>query len=135
MHNFEIAGRLIRISHGSDKLNQDSNGLANRFQGSAFSGSGGRGTNAGGSGGAYDKGRERGGASALDDTEISGVNLNNYSRDSLMKKLAQVDEKTREHNGSQAAHSTTQKQEKKPRVPSEAPSRCIIIRNAFSPKE
>lgn len=129
MHNFELAGRSIRISHGSDKSNQDANGGGQRFQGSAFSGAGGRGSHAG-----ADKTREHG-ASALDDTDITGVNFNNYSRDSLMKKLAQADEKTREVNGAQPSHNQAPKTERKVLSTSEAPSRCIIIRNAFNPKE
>ncbi|KAF2817875.1 uncharacterized protein BDZ99DRAFT_531120, partial [Mytilinidion resinicola] len=34
--------------------------------------------------------RRAGGASALDDTDVAGVNFNNYSRDSLMRKFARM---------------------------------------------
>jgi len=36
--------------------------------------------------------KRAGGASAVDDTDVAGVNFNNYSRDALMRKLARTDE-------------------------------------------
>ncbi|KIW40760.1 hypothetical protein, variant [Exophiala oligosperma] len=107
MNGFDLAGRPIRVGLGNDKFTPESTAnLLQRFQGqnhsgyqgSAFSGSGGRGAHAGGSGGTFDRagGRDNdkgtGGASALDDTDVAGVNFNNYSRDALMRKLARTDD-------------------------------------------
>ncbi|KAF2277278.1 splicing factor, CC1-like protein [Westerdykella ornata] len=143
MNGFELAGRPIRVGLGNDKFTPEStanllrnfNGHAQNFQGSAFSGAGGRGAYAGGSGGVFDRthGRDdRGvsGASALDDTDVAGININNMNRDRLMNLLARnpVEEPTKTKNGQAAP---------KPRAPTEytpAPSRCIKIQNAFDPE-
>jgi RNA-binding protein 39 len=89
MNGFDLAGRPIRVGLGNDKFTPESTAnLLQRFQGqeyqrayqgSAFSGQGGRGAQAGGAGGAFDRagGRDNekgaGGASALDDTDVAGV--------------------------------------------------------------
>lgn len=86
MNGFDLAGRPIRVGLGNDKFTSESTqNLLQRFpnkepggifQGSSFSGSGGRGTHAGGNnnfdraGGREDKGAS--GASALDDTDVAG---------------------------------------------------------------
>lgn len=153
MNGFDLAGRPIRVGLGNDKFTPESTAnLLQRFQGqdhqrsyqgSAFSGHGGRGSQAGGSGGAFDRagGRENekggGGASALDDTDVAGVNFNNYSRDALMRKLARTDEPAAETNGAdQKRPMAKPKTENKP-LPVSVPqaSRCVLLRNMFSPTE
>lgn len=138
MNGFELAGRPIRVGLGNDKFTPESTqSLLQRFgnqaQGSSFSGMGGRGAHAGGTGN-FDRptGRDvdkTGGASALDDSDVGGVNFNNYSRDSLMRKLARVDEPD-EKNTPKATQ-----QRKKPTIPEPAPTRCVIIKNAFDQNE
>ena len=143
MNGFELANRPIRVGLGNDKFTPEStasllrnfNAQASNFQGSAFSGAGGRGAYAGGSGGVFDRthGRDdRGvsGASALDDTDVAGININNMNRDRLMNLLARnpVEEpaNNRSRNGQAVAA--------KPITPASytpAPSRCIKIQNAF----
>lgn len=101
MNGFEIAGRQIRVGLGNDKFTPESTAhllrnfpaQAANYQGSAFSGAGGRGAYAGGSGGVYDRtnGRDDRGvtsASALDDTDMSGVNFKQVDRNKLMANLA-----------------------------------------------
>ena len=139
MNGFELAGRQIRVGLGNDKFTPEStatllrnfNAQAQNYQGSAFSGAGGRGAHAGGSGGVFDRANGRddrgvSGASALDDSDIAGVNFNTYSRNKLMNALARnvdVEEPTK-----------TKQPVQKPRVPvvdKPQPSRCIKIQNAF----
>lgn len=148
MNGFELAGRPIRVGLGNDKFTPESTanllqrfqGQSHNFQGSAFSGHGGRGAQAGGAGGSFDRssGREKdrgaGGASALDDTDVGGVNFNNYSRDSLMRKLARTEEPA-EKNGDSARKAALKAQQKKPAVEASMASRCIVLRNAFNPAE
>jgi RNA-binding protein 39 len=146
MNGFELANRPIRVGLGNDKFTPEStasllrnfNQNAQNFQGSAFSGAGGRGAYAGGSGGVFDRthGRDdRGvsGASALDDTDVAGININNMNRDRLMNLLARTEPAEPENksakNGAPAP---------KPRVPvvdKPMPSKCIKIQNAFDPEE
>lgn len=152
MNGFDLAGRPIRVGLGNDKFtNESTQNLLQRFpagqspsgnfQGSAFSGSGGRGTHAGGSsnfdraGGARDE-KGTGGASALDDTDVAGVNFSNYSRDALMRKLARTDEPA-ESNGANDKRSIGKTQPEKKALPVTVPqaSRCIILRNMFDPTE
>ncbi|KAF2874207.1 hypothetical protein BDV95DRAFT_604399 [Massariosphaeria phaeospora] len=141
MNAFELAGRQIRVGLGSDKFTPESTATllrnfeqqAQSFQGSAFSGAGGRGAHAGGSGGVYDRSHGRddrgvGGASALDDTDVAGVNFKTVDRTKLMNALARTDEPVQK--GAQLIS--------KPRVPvvdKPMPSRCIKIENAFDPAE
>ncbi|KAL8833054.1 MAG: hypothetical protein Q9170_004538 [Blastenia crenularia] len=153
MNGFDLAGRPIRVGLGNDKFTPESTAnLLQRFQGqehqrnyqgSAFSGHGGRGAQAGGSGGAFDRagGRDSekggGGASALDDTDVAGVNFNNYSRDALMRKLARTDEPAAETNGADEKRKIAKlKTEKKPLpVSVNQASRCVHLMNMFNPAE
>ncbi|KAF2641897.1 splicing factor, CC1-like protein [Massarina eburnea CBS 473.64] len=106
MNGFELAGRSIRLGLGNDKFTPESTAhllrifpqQAASYQGSAFSGAGGRGAYAGGSGGVFDRTHgkdDRGvsGASALDDSDMAGVNFKQVDRNKLMANLArnQVD--------------------------------------------
>ena len=153
MNGFDLAGRPIRVGLGNDKFTPESTAnLLQRFQGqenqrsyqgSAFSGHGGRGAQAGGGGGAFDRagGRESekggGGASALDDTDVAGVNFNNYSRDALMRKLARTDEPAADANGADDKRKTMKpKTENKPLpVTVNQASRCVQLKNMFDPAE
>lgn len=153
MNGFDLAGRPIRVGLGNDKFTPESTAnLLQRFQGqehqrnyqgSAFSGHGGRGSQAGGAGGAFDRagGRDNekggGGASALDDTDVAGVNFNNYSRDALMRKLARTDEPAPEANGADEKRKIIKpKAEAKPLpVSVNQASRCVLLRNMFNPAE
>ncbi|MCJ1484036.1 hypothetical protein MMC06_004204 [Schaereria dolodes] len=153
MNGFDLAGRPIRVGLGNDKFTPESTAnLLQRFQGqehqrgyqgSAFSGQGGRGAQAGGSGGAFDRagGRDNekgaGGASALDDTDVAGVNFNNYSRDALMRKLARTDEPAADANAVEEKRKITKpKTETKPLpVSVNMASRCVLLRNMFNPAE
>ena len=154
MNGFDLAGRPIRVGLGNDKFTPESTAnLLQRFQGqehqrnyqgSAFSGHGGRGQQAGGGGGAFDRagGRDNekgggGGASALDDTDVAGVNFNNYSRDALMRKLARTDDPAPETNGTAAARPIAKpKTENKPLpVSVNQASRCVLLKNMFNPAE
>ncbi|KAI4269426.1 MAG: hypothetical protein LQ337_007288 [Flavoplaca oasis] len=153
MNGFDLAGRPIRVGLGNDKFTPESTAnLLQRFQGqehqrnyqgSAFSGHGGRGAQAGGSGGAFDRagGRDSekggGGASALDDTDVAGVNFNNYSRDALMRKLARTDEPATEVNAADDKRKVAKpKTENKPLpVSVNQASRCVLLRNMFNPAE
>lgn len=153
MNGFDLAGRPIRVGLGNDKFTPESTAnLLQRFQGqehqrnyqgSAFSGHGGRGSQAGGAGGAFDRagGRDNekggGGASALDDTDVAGVNFNNYSRDALMRKLARTDEPAPETNGADEKRKIIKpKAEAKPLpVSVNQASRCVLLRNMFNPAE
>ncbi|KAL8782891.1 MAG: hypothetical protein Q9195_009539 [Heterodermia aff. obscurata] len=153
MNGFDLAGRPIRVGLGNDKFTPESTAnLLQRFQGqenqrnyqgSAFSGHGGRGAQAGGGGGAFDRagGRESekggGGASALDDTDVAGVNFNNYSRDALMRKLARTDEPAADANGTDDKRKPMKpKTENKPLpVTVNQASRCVQLKNMFDPAE
>ena len=152
MNGFDLAGRPIRVGLGNDKFTPESTAnLLQRFhgqehqrtfQGSAFSGHGGRGAQAGGGSGAFDRagGRDNekgGGASALDDTDVGGVNFNNYSRDSLMRKLARTDDPAPETNGTDPCRAAPKpKAENKPLpVSVSQASRCVLLRNMFNAAE
>ncbi|KAI9834192.1 MAG: hypothetical protein M1838_005550 [Thelocarpon superellum] len=156
MNGFDLAGRPIRVGLGNDKFTPEStanllqrfqgqNGDQRTFQGSAFSGHGGRGAQAGGAGGAFDRagGRDSdkgaGGASALDDTDVAGVNFNNYSRDALMRKLARTEPAPGEANGAgdeARAIIAKPKSDVKPlAVKVDMASRCVVLKNMFDPAE
>lgn len=144
MNGFEIAGRPIRVGLGSDKFTPEStanllhrfHNQPNQFQGSSFSGAGGRGAHAGGSnnfdraGGREEKGA--GGASALDDADVGGVNFSNYSRDSLMRKLARTEDPAPQP---QAVAARPKVDLKKTAAHGPAPSRCIVVKNAYNEVE
>lgn len=147
MNGFELAGRPIRVGLGNDKFTPESTanllqrfqGQNQAFQGSAFSGQGGRGAHAGGAGGNFDRagGRDNdkgtGGASALDDTDVAGVNFNNYSRDALMRKLA----RTEEPAADKKAERGPVKPVAQPKLPTDVvmASRCVVLRNMFDVSE
>lgn len=151
MNGFDLAERPIRVGLGNDKFTPESTAnLLQRFQGqnqptsfqgSAFFGSGGRGAHAGGQGGNFDRagGRDNdkgsGGASALDDTDVAGVNFNNYSRDALMRKLARIDEPSSADADQKrkAAAMQAKKESKSLPVNVNQASRCILLRNMFDP--
>ncbi|KAJ1325130.1 splicing factor CC1-like family [Microdochium nivale] len=143
MNGFDLAGRPIRVGLGNDKFTPESTanllqrfqGPNQQYQGSAFSGAGGRGQqnpNFDRAGGRDND--KTGGASALDDTDVAGVNFNNYSRDALMRKLARTDEP--------AAASQNERQVLKPKTETKPlpvnvnmASRCVLLRNMFDPAE
>jgi RNA-binding protein 39 len=145
MNGFDLAGRPIRVGLGNDKFTPEStanllqrfSGQNQPFQGSAFSGAGGRGQQAS----AFDRagGRDSdkaGGASALDDTDVAGVNFNNYSRDALMRKLARTDEASTPTNGQEERQILKPKIEKKALpVNVNMASRCVVLHNMFDPEE
>ncbi|EED21366.1 RNA splicing factor (Pad-1), putative [Talaromyces stipitatus ATCC 10500] len=150
MNGFDLAGRPIRVGLGNDKFTPESTanllqrfqgqGHHQQYQGSAFSGNGGRGAQAGGAPSNFDRagGRDTdkgtGGASALDDTDVAGVNFNNYSRDALMRKLARTDEP--EPSADEKLQPLRPKTEPKPLpVNVNMASRCVLLRNMFDPTE
>ncbi|CAH0019657.1 unnamed protein product [Clonostachys rhizophaga] len=145
MNGFDLAGRPIRVGLGNDKFTPEStanllqkfSGRENNgnFQGSAFSGAGGRGAQNNGFDRAGGRDTEKaGGASALDDTDVAGVNFSNYSRDALMRKLARTDESAT--NGNEERHTLKPKAEVKPLpVNVNKASRCVVLHNVFDPEE
>lgn len=134
MNGFELAGRPIRVGLGNDKFTPESTqsllqrfGVQGRNQGSSFSGMGGRGAHAGGTGN-FDRPAPRdvdkaGGASALDDTDVGGVSFSNYSRDSLMRKLARTDEPE--------PKMVPKTQQKKVAVVQPTASRCVVLKSLY----
>ncbi|RAH46549.1 putative RNA splicing factor (Pad-1) [Aspergillus brunneoviolaceus CBS 621.78] len=147
MNGFDLAGRAIRVGLGNDKFTPDSNAQrmqgqgANQhnFQGSLFSGHGGRGVQAGGTNNfdrAGGRDSEKGaGASALDDTDVAGVNFNNYSRDALMRKLARTDEPSEPAADDQQKVLRPKTEAKPLPVNVSMASRCVMLRNMFDPNE
>ena len=144
MNNFELAGRSIRVGLGNDKFTPEStaNLLRNfpaqqqAYQGSAFSGAGGRGAYAGGAGGMFDRTHgkdDRGvsGASALDDSDVSGVNFRQYDRYKLMNSLA------RKEDGPIAKQDAPAPVARSRRPNDDAPmaTRCVKIQDVFNPDE
>jgi RNA-binding protein 39 len=148
MNGFELAGRPIRVGLGNDKFTPETTqSLLQRFgsqgqgqnqqqqrqsaQGSSFSGMGGRGAHAGGTANfdrAGGKDAEKtGGASALDDTDVAGVNFSNYSRDALMRKLARTEDTE--------PKATPKAQQKKAPVDEAAPSRCVLLKHLYTEQE
>ncbi|KAM0330505.1 hypothetical protein ACHAQA_003451 [Verticillium albo-atrum] len=142
MNGFDLAGRPIRVGLGNDKFTPEStanllqrfSGREQPFQGSAFSGAGGRGPQSSTFDRAGGRDSEKsGGASALDDTDVAGVNFNNYSRDALMRKLARTDD---------ASNAVDERQTLKPKTESKPlpvnvnmASRCVVLHNMFDPEE
>lgn len=130
MNGFEIGGRALRVGLGSDKMPIDSpNPQQQDAQGSSFSGSGGRGSHAGGSTN-FDRASGRmvnknGGASALDDSDVQG--LNNVDRTDLMRKLARVPETKTEN--------PVQKKEQTSAQNAPQPTRCVLIKNMYDQNE
>ena len=144
MNGFDLAGRPIRVGLGNDKFTPESTAnLLQRFQGqngnqqfqgSAFSGAGGRGPQTSNFDRAGGRDNEKGtGASALDDTDVAGVNFNNYSRDALMRKLARTDEPT---SGPIERQILKPKTETKPLpINVSMASRCVVLHNMFDANE
>lgn len=138
MNGYDLGGRNIRVGLGNDKFTPESTqSLLQRFgaqahqQGSSFSGMGGRGAHAGGTAN-FDRASGKdadktGGASALDDSDVSGVNFSNYSRDALMRKLARTDEPEQKV--------AAKAQPKKAPAEQQTPSRCVLLRNMFNEAE
>lgn len=144
MNGFDLAGRPIRVGLGNDKFTPESTanllqrfqGQNNpQFQGSAFSGAGGRGapTSNFDRAGARDN-EKGGGASALDDTDVAGVNFNNYSRDALMRKLARTDEPPAVNTERQILKPKTEVPKPMP-ITNTMASRCVVLHNMFDPDE
>jgi len=144
MNGFELAGRQIRVGLGNDKFTPESTAhllrnftnQAAKYQGSAFSGAGGRGAYAGGSGGMFDRPHgkdDRGvsGASALDDTDMSGVNFKQVDRNKLMLNLArnEVDMSTLDRDYFRPGKKLVDPASQMPKA-----SRCIKIEDAFNPE-
>ncbi|KAH6620682.1 hypothetical protein B0J18DRAFT_203981 [Chaetomium sp. MPI-SDFR-AT-0129] len=144
MNGFDLAGRPIRVGLGNDKFTPESTanllrgfqGQNQQFQGSAFSGAGGRGPQASNFDRAGARDNEKGtGASALDDTDVAGVNFNNYSRDALMRKLARTDEPAT-NSQPERQQILKPKTETKPLpVNVSMASRCVVLHNMFDPAE
>ncbi|KAI0970857.1 hypothetical protein F4678DRAFT_472851 [Xylaria arbuscula] len=144
MNGFDLAGRPIRVGLGNDKFTPESTanllqrnfqGQNQQYQGSAFSGAGGRGPQTSGFDRAGGRDNDKAtGASALDDTDVAGVNFNNYSRDALMRKLARTDEPS---NGTQTEGPIVKpKTEAKPLpVKVNMASRCVVLHNMFDATE
>ncbi|KAI0182042.1 splicing factor, CC1-like protein [Hypoxylon sp. FL1284] len=143
MNGFDLAGRPIRVGLGNDKFTPESTanilqrfqGQNQQFQGSAFSGAGGRGPQASGFDRAGGRDNDKAtGASALDDTDVAGVNFNNYSRDALMRKLARTDDAS--NGGRDERQILKPKTETKPLpVSVNMASRCVVLHNMFDPAE
>lgn len=144
MNGFELAGRAIRVGLGNDKftpdahVNRPSGAASSSLQGSSFSGQGGRGVQAGGSNNFHRAGgretEKSAGASALDDTDVAGVNFKNYSRDALMRKLARTDDPQPSVDDRQKL--LRPKTETKPLpINVNMASRCVLLRNMFDPAE
>lgn len=143
MNGFDLAGRPIRVGLGNDKFTPES--TAQMLQRFGHQGHG---------QGAYEGRRHGGnrndeknvgtGASALDDTDVAGVNFNNYSRDLLMRKLARQDEPAPVATNLKAVGDRTSRPQQKlpekvavkplPVTVSQA-SRCIVLKNMFDPAE
>jgi RNA-binding protein 39 len=143
MNGFELAGRQIRVGLGSDKFTPETTAsllrnftAQSKFQGSAFSGAGGRGAYAGGTGGSFNHTHgkdDRGvsGASALDDSDVAGVNFKTYDRAKLMNALSRRDDPIPASPGGENLAV-------RPRVPvidKPMASKCIKIENAFDADE
>ncbi|OWP07210.1 hypothetical protein B2J93_1983 [Marssonina coronariae] len=146
MNGFDLAGRPIRVGLGNDKFTPESTasllqrfqgqGHQQQFQGSAFSGAGGRGPQAAGGSnfdraGGRDNDKSSGGASALDDTDVGGVNFNNYSRDALMRKLARTDEPAPVTTGRDERREVTKPKTEAKALPVNVnmASRCVVLKN------
>lgn len=148
MNGFDLASRPIRVGLGNDKFtNESTNNLLRQFphqtqqqhQGSAIFGAGGRGAQAGGTGnydrpGGRDVDRAAGGAGALDDSDITGVNFNNVSRQALMLKLSRNEDASSTSNSRATPQTAAPKA--KP-VPANIPqaSKCIVLHNMFNAEE
>ena len=69
----------------------------------------------------------------MDDTDVAGVNFNNYSRDALMRKLARTDEPA---TGPAERQVLKPKTEAKPLpINVNMASRCVVLHNMFDASE
>ncbi|KAJ4859034.1 RNA recognition motif domain-containing protein [Trichoderma breve] len=129
MNGFDLAGRPIRVGLGNDKFTPESTAnLMHKFSGgrgqqSTFDRAGGRDS------------EKTGGASALDDTDVAGVNFNNYSRDALMRKLARTDEAPTNGNDERQQILKPKTETKPLPVNVNMASRCVVLHNMFDPTE
>lgn len=143
MNGFDLAGRPIRVGLGNDKFTPESTAqILQRFGGHQSHNQGGyEGRRSGGGGGRNDDKNVGTGASALDDTDVAGVNFNNYSRDLLMRKLARQDEPA-----NPVGKPGDKMQKPQQRLPEKLPpkplpvnvsmaSRCVVLKNMFDPTE
>lgn len=140
MNGFDLAGRPIRVGLGNDKFSPESTAnLLQKFpgrdndgptRGSSFSGYGGRGHGGSDRSGGRDN-EKVGGASALDDTDVGGVNFNTVSRNMLMSKLARTDDS----NGDKSQSLKPKTEVKQLPVNVNTASRCIVLHNMFDPAE
>lgn len=144
MNGFDLAGRAIRVGLGNDKFTPESTAsLLQRFHGqgahqNGFHGA--RAPHAGGTStfdraGGRDNDKGAGGASALDDTDVAGVNFNNYSRDALMRKLARTDEPAEPVVDEKRKVLKPATETKPLPVSVNMASRCVLLRNMFDPNE
>jgi RNA-binding protein 39 len=146
MNGFELAGRQIRVGLGNDKFTPESTAnllrtftqQAQSYQGSAFSGAGGRGAYAGGTGGVFDRTHSKddrgvGGASALDDSDVAGVNFKTYDRSRLMDALARRDVPDSKHGAQPVMPTPTTRKPAAPAAP--MASKCVKIENVFDADE
>jgi RNA-binding protein 23/39 len=137
MNGFNLAGRPIRIGLGKKRFSFESTAsflekFQQQFQFSAFSRASRRGPQASSSGScANDK---NAGGSTLDDTDVAGVNLNNYSPDVLMKKLATTDDEPTANGHNDRREDLKPKTGTKPLpVNVNIASRCVVLKNMFDP--
>ena len=145
MNNFTVAGRAMRVGLGNDRFTHESTqtmlqkfGTPDGQKGSQFSGSGGRGIQAGGTNN-FDRptGRDDNkgtGASALDDTDVSGVNFQNFSRASLMQKLARAEDNFEtEAQARERAMQERIRQAQQKNTQTFTASRCLLLQHMFNP--
>jgi RNA-binding protein 23/39 len=131
----ELVQRPLRVGLGSERFggSESDRSMLQRsanpssMQGSSLFGAGGRGHHAGGSAnfdraGGRNNDKGAGGASALDDTDVAGVNFN---RDKLMRQLAREPEAPKTTTTTKATSTAPSAL----RVPA---SRHIKISNAFN---
>jgi RNA-binding protein 39 len=133
LNGFELAKRPIRVGLGNDRFTDNSTksllqASSQQFQGSDFSGAGGRGAYAGGSGNFDRAAREAdktGAGSALDDSDVGGVNMSNYNRYELIRKLARTE--------NDEVKAPTQTITHKPVDQPQTATRCVVLRHLYDP--
>lgn len=143
MNGFELANRNIRVGLGNDKFTPESTAQllrnfghnAQNYQGSSFSGAGGRGHSTGGHSGNFERSHareERGvnSASALDDSDALGVSYHAVDRHNIMMKLRRdvVDQPD-------PARTSTATPARQTVLTEPKPGRCMKLQNMFSSYE
>ncbi|KAK9458333.1 hypothetical protein V1511DRAFT_492363 [Dipodascopsis uninucleata] len=137
LNGFKLGGRPIRVGLGNDKINSEpTESILQRLNGGAAAGSVSPGGTATGfamnsriqpnSRSRDDKKPTGALASALDDSDATGVSFNTVSRESLMRKLM------REEDALPVQESP---QQVKPNISTTQASRCIVLNNMFDPAE